>query len=160
MQASTSEAFTTAVDVSWTRRGNAPGLVSAIEGGQVFHHAMWKRKKGKNILILPALGVDEPGHEDGSPHLIGTVETKLYLSQDVVTLDRNGIIRWAHEFAAGKLQASIMHLGGLVLPVVVETSRVAAHWTDDSGEVDLAFVLTCSDIQYPVELNVHFVRCS
>ncbi len=154
----TSESFTASVDVHWTQKGQAPGMIKAFEGTHTYTQAMWKQKKGKNILILPSFDVDEEGYIAGSPRVVGMVDTKLYLSEDGVTLDRTGIIRWAHEFVSERVQASILHIGGLVLPVVVETSMAKAQWTSGGGEADLKFVLTSGNDHYPVEISMKFSR--
>jgi uncharacterized beta-barrel protein YwiB (DUF1934 family) len=160
VQPLTSESFTTSVDIEWIQVGQAPGMIEACEGTHTYTQGMWKQKNGKNILILPVMDMDEPGYIEGSPRLAGEVNTKFYLAEDQVTFDRTGIIRWAHDFTAGRMQASILHLGGLVLPVVVETSKVNAEWTTDSGEILLDFLLTSGNDHYPVQLTVKFHKHS
>jgi hypothetical protein len=156
VQSFTSESFTTLVEVELTQSGEAPGIIQAYAGVHTYTQAMWKQKKGRHMLVLPALEVDEEGYYEGSPRLVGQVETKFYLTEDMITLDRTGAIRWAHDFVSGKVQASILHLGGLVLPIVVETSRAEAEWTEDSGKMNLQFLLTSGNDHYPVEIALKF----
>lgn len=128
--------------------GFAPGL-RAPAARAIDTVGTWRQTPTKHVVTF---------YPAGAAELKGGGKWKLVLGQETLTLDLKGATRWTHTFVCGQTQASTMHDGGRILPIVVDCKGLEVQVDPTVGHVHLQFAMMDGDDPYAVDLDVLFGR--
>ncbi|MDQ0191061.1 hypothetical protein JI721_14370 [Alicyclobacillus cycloheptanicus] len=137
------------VAVRWWQTGTGPGFKVTSRGRATNTIGTWMQKPGLHVLTFYPAGAASEQHSG---------KFVLKIDSHALTLDVKGRTRWTHTFFEGQIQASTMHEGGKVIPLVTECKDLDAYVDADVGDVYLQLVLMDGDDKYPITFNVQFGR--
>lgn len=139
--------FEKMVEINWSQQGTGPGFPSRAQSETSAIQGVWRKKDSINTLLFSL--------DSASPQSLAANQ-KLLIEPDAVTMDWTGHVRWSHRFTANQTQGSLMHIGGLVSPVVIEVKAIHIHIETVEGYIALSFNLQDGEQVHPIAIYVHF----
>lgn len=140
------EEFNLSVPIHWSQTGHGPGFPESQET-ELSNIGTWRQKGATHRIIF------NPPVTDTSAQ---TRKVRIVAEADAVTLELTGETRWTHTFVEHQTQASLMHIGGLVSPIVIETRELDVSIEPSGGRIHLGFILHDGDEVFPIAFNLSF----